>query len=104
MPDSGSTENGHPNPRILLVDDERDFRRAIRRQLTVRGYEVLEVDNGKDAIKIVRHETPEVVILDLKMPGMDGLQTLREIKKVPPWLRTRPRSRSPPGSLSEPSP
>ena len=44
MPDSGSAENGHPNARILLVDDETDFRRAIRRQLTVRGYEVLEVD------------------------------------------------------------
>ena len=74
----------HGEPRILLVDDERQFRQAMRKQLTVRGFFVFDADNGKDAVKIARRERPEVVVLDLKMPGMDGIQTLRKIKKIRP--------------------
>ncbi|MBW1735554.1 MAG: response regulator, partial [Deltaproteobacteria bacterium] len=61
------------SPRILLVDDEDQFRRAMKNQLSVRGYDVLDVSSGEDAIKVVRHKNPEVVVLDLKMPGMDGV-------------------------------
>ena len=48
---------------------------------------MLDVSNGEDAIKTVRHENPQVVILDQKMPGMDGIQTLKEIKKVRPEVQ-----------------
>ena len=72
---------------ILLIDDEDKFRAALSRQLTVRGFNVLDVDNGEDAIKIVRHENPQVVILDQKMPRMDGIQTLRELKKIRPEVQ-----------------
>ena len=82
MADDLSATPPEGQPTVLLVDDEDTFRQAIARQLTLRGYRVLDVDNGRDAIKVVRHENPEVVVLDLKMPGMDGLQTLREIKKI----------------------
>lgn len=82
MADDLSASAPEEQPTVLLVDDEDTFRQATARQLTLRGYRVLDVDNGRDAIKIVRHENPEVVVLDLKMPGMDGLQTLREIKKI----------------------
>ena len=74
-------------PRILLIDDEERFRIALAHQLKVRNYDVLDTDNGLDAIKIVRHQNPEVVILDQKMPGMDGIQTLQEIKKIKPEVQ-----------------
>jgi sodium-dependent dicarboxylate transporter 2/3/5 len=73
--------------RVLLVDDEEKFRVAMKRQLEVREFKVWDVDNGEDAIKVVRHENPEVVILDQKMPKMDGIQTLREIKKIRPEVQ-----------------
>lgn len=75
------------SPKILLVDDEDQFRRALARQLSVRGFTVLDVAGGEDAIKVVRHENPEVVILDQKMPGMDGVQTLKELKKIRPEVQ-----------------
>jgi len=74
-------------PRILLVDDEDHFREAMKKQLSVRGYYVLDVKNGYEAIKVVRHKNPEVVILDQKMPVMDGIQALQEIKKVRPEVQ-----------------
>lgn len=78
---------GERRPAILLVDDEEQFRGALKKQLTVRGYEVMDVERGFDAIKIVRHNNPEVVVLDQKMPGMDGIQTLKEIKKIRPEVQ-----------------
>ena len=76
-----------PRLKILLVDDEDQFRTALSRQLSVRGFQVLDVGNGEDAIKTVRHQKPEVVILDQNMPGMDGIQTLKEIKRVRPEVQ-----------------
>jgi solute carrier family 13 (sodium-dependent dicarboxylate transporter), member 2/3/5 len=85
------TENGknshEKKPVILLVDDEDQFRTALAKRLSVRGYEALDVNNGEDAIKIVRHRNPEVVVLDQKMPDMDGIQTLRELKKIRPEVQ-----------------
>ncbi|CAN2049045.1 solute carrier family 13 (sodium-dependent dicarboxylate transporter), member 2/3/5 [Candidatus Magnetomoraceae bacterium gMMP-1] len=75
------------NPSVLLIDDENRFREALARQLSVRGFKVSESNNGEDAIKIVRHDNPEVVVLDQKMPGMDGIQTLQELKKIRPEVQ-----------------
>ena len=83
-------ENGksaEEKPRILIVDDEDQFRSAMVKRLSVRGYEVLDVDNGEDSIKVMRHENPEVVILDQKMPDWDGIRTLRELKKIRPEVQ-----------------
>ena len=77
-----TTHKHSSSPKVLLIDDEDRFRQALARQLEVRGFNILDVNNAKDAIKIVRHKNPEVVILDQKMPGMDGIQTLKEIKKI----------------------
>ncbi len=74
-------------PGILLVDDEDQFREAMKKQLSVRGYDVDDVTGGFEAIKLVRHKNPEVVVLDQKMPGMDGIETLKEIKKVRPEVQ-----------------
>ena len=75
------------NVKVLIVDDEDRFREALSRQLSIRGFNVLDTDNGEDAIKIVRHENPEVVVLDQKMPGMGGIQTLKELKKIRPEVQ-----------------
>lgn len=72
---------------VLLIDDEDRFREALARQLDNRGFSVMDADNGEDAVKIVRHRSPEVVILDQKMPGMDGIQTLQELKKIRPEVQ-----------------
>ncbi|HDR15578.1 MAG TPA: response regulator [Desulfobacteraceae bacterium] len=74
-------------PTILLVDDEDQFRKTLSKQLSIRGYNVLDVGNGEDAIKIVRHQNPEVVVLDQKMPKMDGIQTLQELKNIRPEVQ-----------------
>ena len=87
MQERSGGKHTESRPRILLVDDEDAFRGSLKKQLTVRGYDVLDVDNGEDALKIVRHELPEVVVLDQKMPKMDGIQTLKEIKKLKPEVQ-----------------
>ena len=76
-------DNGN-RPKVLIIDDESDFRKGLAQQLYVREFDVLDADSGEEAIKIVRHARPEVIILDQKMPGMDGIQTLKEIKKIKP--------------------
>ena len=87
MGNTTQTSSGNGLPSVLLIDDEHEFRKGLAQQLAVRQFKVLDVDNGEDAIKIVRHKNPEVVILDQKMPGMDGIQTLKEIKKVKPEVQ-----------------
>ena len=71
---------------VLLVDDEDRFREALSRQLSVRGFDVLSAASGEDALKIVNGNSIDVIILDQKMPGMDGTQTLHEIKKIDPSI------------------
>lgn len=68
--------------RILLVDDEVVFTGNMSKLLTTRGYRVTAVNSGDSAIQALEKEDFDVVVLDLKMPGMDGITTLREIKKL----------------------
>ena len=68
--------------KILLVDDEEVFARNMAKLLTARGYKLLSANSGDMAIRILEEEAVDVIVLDLKMPGMDGLTTLKEIKKL----------------------
>ena len=74
--------------RILLVDDEVDFTNSLSRLLLVRGYEVKAVDNGKEALRVLGGEPFDAVVLDLKMPGMDGITTLEEIQQLGLFTQT----------------
>lgn len=67
--------------RILLVDDEPDFVELIRHRLQINGYDVTAVGNGKEALGILRKEKFDAVLLDIIMPQMDGLKTLKTIRK-----------------------
>jgi DNA-binding response OmpR family regulator len=68
--------------KILLVDDEVVFTTNMGKLLTNRGYKVTAVNSGDAAIQALDKESYDVVVLDLKMPGMDGITTLKEIKKL----------------------
>lgn len=74
--------------KILLVDDEAIFTKNMSRLLEARGYRTLPVNSGAEAIRALENEDFDVVVLDLKMPGMDGLATLREIKKLGLFTQT----------------
>jgi len=68
--------------KILLVDDEVIFTNNMSKLLTSRGYLVTAANNGESAIRELEEKNFDVVVLDLKMPGMDGITTLKEIKKL----------------------
>jgi two-component system, OmpR family, response regulator len=71
-------------PRLLLVDDDVPFTRNLVWLLSRRGYEVSAVNDGQSALRIVEEHEFDVIILDRKMPGIDGIATLRELKKKRP--------------------
>ncbi len=66
--------------RIFVVDDEFLVRWSLKEDLSNRGYEVIEAENGEDALQKLRHTPPDLVLLDIRLPGMDGLKVLQEIK------------------------
>jgi len=68
--------------KILLVDDEVVFTNNMSKLLDNRGYRVMAVNSGGAAIRAMQEEDFDVVVLDLKMPGMDGITTLKEIRKL----------------------
>ncbi len=68
--------------KILLVDDEKVFVDNMTRLLNNRGYRVTGVNSGGEAIESLQNEQFDVLVLDLKMPGMDGITTLKEVKKL----------------------
>lgn len=70
------------NLRLLLVDDEEGFRRATSTALGRRGFTVTEAADGEEALESIRAERPDIVLLDLKMPGLSGIETLQEIREV----------------------
>jgi two-component system KDP operon response regulator KdpE len=65
---------------ILVVDDEPQIRRVIRTTLSSNGYVILECRSGEEALETLHRERPDLVLLDINMPGMGGLETCREIR------------------------
>ena len=68
-------------PSILIVDDEPSILQSLSGLLTDEGFEIYTADNGYEALKIIDAEMPDMVLLDIWMPGIDGIETLKEIKK-----------------------
>ena len=69
--------------RILVVEDDADNRRIVVKVLTVEGYEVLEATDGRSALATARKEHPDLIIMDLAMPGLDGWQAASQLKSDP---------------------
>ena len=68
-------------PRLLLVDDEERFRTTLGKRLAESGFETRTVGSGKDALALLAKEPCDVVVLDIRMPGLSGIETLAEIRK-----------------------
>jgi two-component system, OmpR family, response regulator len=77
----------HTGPSVLVVDDEQDFVETLVKRLERRGFKVVGVGSGKEALLMLGESSFDVVILDVMMPGMDGIETLREIKLA--WPKTQ---------------
>jgi DNA-binding NtrC family response regulator len=70
--------------RILIVDDEKAFSEALAERLVIRDYDVSICNLGSDAVEKIKKYNFDVVILDVQMPGVDGIDVLREIKRIKP--------------------
>ena len=72
--------------RVLIVDDEDDFRETIVKRLNARKIQAEGAASGTKALEVVKDKDFDVIVLDVKMPGMDGIETLRHIKKMKPEI------------------
>jgi len=72
--------------RVLLVDDEKQFLELLSERLEVRGLKVNSVTSGEEALALVEERNFDVIVVDLAMPGIDGLETLKLLKKQDPDL------------------
>jgi len=72
--------------KVLVVDDEHDFLETIVKRLQRRKIDAVGVDSGTEALRILEGQHFDVVILDVRMPGLDGIETLREMKRKRPLL------------------
>jgi two-component system KDP operon response regulator KdpE len=67
---------------ILVVDDEPQIRRVLRATLSAHGYAISDAKNGEEALDSIRKERPDLVLLDVNMPGIGGIETCREIRRI----------------------
>ena len=70
--------------KVLVIDDEQGIRHLLDTLLSRKGYDVVLADNGRKGLEIFRRERPDVVVLDLKMPEMDGVAVLQQIRRLTP--------------------
>ena len=75
------------NLKTLLVDDEVEFVQSLAERLRIRDLSADTAFNGEQALSSVQKEAPDVMVLDLKMPGMDGLEVLRQTRKTHPEIQ-----------------
>jgi DNA-binding NtrC family response regulator len=68
--------------KILLVDDEEELVNTLSERIEMRGFEAVVAFNGEEALRVLETNVPDVVILDLRMPGLDGMQVLERMKKT----------------------
>lgn len=72
--------------KILLVDDEEGIQLLYREEFEDEGYQVISAYNGEEAMTLFRETPPDLVILDINMPGMNGIEVLRQMKEINPDL------------------
>jgi DNA-binding NtrC family response regulator len=72
--------------KVLVVDDEEDFRETIVNRLLDRNLDVTGVESGAKALQVIDNEDFDVVVMDVRMPGMDGIEALKELKKKKPLI------------------
>jgi DNA-binding response OmpR family regulator len=75
--------------KIMIVDDEENLLILIRDLLASKGFDIVTAGNGKEALDVVEKENPDLLILDIMMPGMKGTDVARKIRKNPKTSRTK---------------
>src|SRR6266516_2979886 len=75
-----AAEGGNMSKRILVVEDEEDNRRIVRDLLTSVGYEIIEAVTGEDGVKAAATHLPDLILMDIQLPGLDGYETTRRIR------------------------
>jgi two-component system, NtrC family, response regulator AtoC len=85
-PGASCSDESHPQGRVLLVDDEPELRRVLRRSLVRAGFEVVEAGHGRAALELARQSRFDVVISDVRMPCMGGLELLERLMLEEPEL------------------
>lgn len=73
--------------KVLIVDDQNGIRILLMEVFNSEGYTTMQAPNGKVALEIVRNDAPDLVLLDMKIPGMDGLEILKHIKEINPEIK-----------------
>jgi len=68
--------------RILVVDDQEDNRRILRDLLTNSGFEVIEAHTGEDGVTLAQASSPDLILMDIQLPGIDGYEATRQIKAI----------------------
>src|SRR5689334_6072069 len=81
---SCNREGGVPMAKLLVIDDEEGIRDLLDTLLSRKGYSVVLADGGRKGLDLYRREHPDVVVLDLKMPEMDGMAVLQQIRNLDP--------------------
>ena len=78
--------------KLLIAEDDKNLRLLYKRALTEEGYTVILAKNGKEAVKKAKKENPDLIVMDIRMPGLDGIEAMNEIKsfarKIPVILNT----------------
>ena len=80
---NGSPKTRDTAPSVLIVDDDSDFRRVLGEALADEGYRIVEAVNGKEALDRLAVEHPQLMLVDLLMPTMSGLELLQKVRKTP---------------------
>ena len=69
-----------PAPRILIVEDNEQNRKLDRDVLAFKGYEVIEAETGEEGLRLARDRHPSLIMMDIRLPGIDGVETLRQLR------------------------
>jgi len=76
-----------PNIRVLLIDDEQTLLEYLSKRLLREGFTVKATFSGEEAVEVASNENFDVAVVDLKMPGIDGVETQKRLKKIQPFLQ-----------------
>jgi two-component system cell cycle response regulator DivK len=74
--------------RILIVEDQEDNRRILRDLLSSVGYELVEAVSGEEGVELAGRETPDLILMDIQLPGVDGYEATRQIRANPTLVKT----------------
>lgn len=77
----------NPNKKVLVVDDQYGIRLLLKEVFSRDGFSIFQAADGRAALEIIQSEQPDLILLDMKMPGMDGIELLRQLRPIHPTVK-----------------